>query len=634
MKKSRIYFSFTIFLILYALVVLKAFKVQILDSEKLVKTSNSQMLRKVKIYPNRGTIYDRNGEPLAINIQTYSLFTIPKLLKGNYISYKKLSYIIPKLKYNEIRKKIHKRQKYTWLARNIRLTRKQVDKIDKLDGIFIQKNSSRFYPNHELLAQSLGFVGVDNSGLSGIEYKLNKKLRGKSKIIKYIKDAKGRPVKFESTGLDHDSTDIYLSIDKTLQALSEKYLKEAVIEHKALRGGVGIIDAGSGEILAIANYPTFDPNNLNSRSRGHRKLSFVSDPIEPGSIFKIFTVASAIENKIVNDKTYYYCEQGKLKVQNHIINEAEASHGHEWLSVEEIVKFSSNIGTTKIAFDLKYPRLKRTLEKFRIGRKIGIELPGESRGILTNKKNVEPLALSNISFGQGVATTGIQILGAYAAIANGGIYHHPTMLKKDKPGEGERILRKETAEKLEGMLIKAVSEGTGGNAKIKNFIIAGKTSTAQKAIKGEGYKSAYIPGFIGYPVNIKKRFVVYVYIEEPGNKQYYGNAVAAPVFKKITQAYLFHNKEYDHWDNSFAQDDKNVIDSIKTKQAAVRINSRKVIPSFVGLDKKSSNKLAMRLNLKIKTKGIGIAKKQYPSAGAPIKKNTTVVIHYGPPSYE
>lgn len=629
--RAKIIFTFSVFCVLFFLVAMKAFYVQVLNRDKLLAYARGQFIRTSRVYPNRGIIYDRNLDPLAINIQTYSIFTIPKMHKGSTKKYEQLAAIIPELNIGEIKKKVSNRNKYTWLARKIRLTKEQLLRINTIEGIFVEPEPSRYYPNHELMAQVLGFVGLDNIGLSGIEYEYDAKLRGEEKIIKYLKDAKGRPVKYETSFPENKTTDIVLTLDKDIQSAAEKFLREAMEKHRASKGGIGIMDAHSGEILAMANYPSFDPNNLSEGDIPYRKLAFTSDPFEPGSVFKILTVASALENKLIRPDTNFYCEQGKLQVLNHFINESDSTKKYEWLSVSDIIAYSSNIGTTKIAFDLTFPKLKATLEKFNVGKKTGIENPGESRGIFTAGENVDPLSLSNISFGQGVATTGIQMLAAYSAIANGGIYTQPTMVKNSKK-ESYRVLSEEVVEQLKGMLIQAVEKGTGPNAKIPNFVIAGKTGTAQKAIKGGGYKS-YIPAFIGFPINIEKPFVVYVYIEDPSTGLYYGNEVAAPVFKKITQYILYKNREIKSLIGG-ANEEQKSVDEIKVRQAAPRSFGPGKIPSFIGLDKLSAERLAKSMGMVINHSGLGLVISQFPDKGGPIRPNQTVELKYEPPRIE
>lgn len=631
---NAVKFTFIVFFVGFLMVAGKAFKIQVIDKDKLVTKSKGQYFRSSKVYPRRGNIYDRNGNPMAINIQTYSIFTIPKNVKDKDKTYKSLSKILPNHSLSYIKNRIKKRKRFTWIARKIKLSKDQVKAIKELKGVYIDSVPKRLYPNGELLSQLIGFVGIDNAGLSGIEYLFDKDLRGKPQVTKYIKDNKGRPVKFEKVDKGNHAKDINLTIDKEIQYIAEKYLKEAVLKYNANKGGIGVMDVQTGEILAMANYPTFDPNKVKKSDKKYRKLSFVSDPFEPGSTFKLFTAASALENKIATPNTNYYCEGGKLRVSGHIINEAESAKKYEWLSLEEIIRYSSNIGTTKMAFDLTFPRLYKTLESLGIGVKTDIELPGESRGILINDENVSPIKLSNISFGQGVATTGIQMLAAYGAIANNGIYTRPTILKNQPLKERQkRVMSEKTAHQLTDMLVKAVEDGTGGNAKIKYFSIAGKTSTAQRPDKDGGYKG-YVPGFIGYPTNVKDRFVIYVYVDNPEGKKYYGNLVATPVFKKVAEHILFKNKEFNDIARKSDKIQKEQFESFKPVTKRRRSIVKGKMPDFIGLDKKTAMEIARKWGLKILHRGIGVVSKQSIVPGNPLDRDTPIRLFYTPPSYE
>lgn len=629
--RNKVIFLFCLFLLGFVLILGKAIKVQIIDRADLIARSKSQIFREITVYPKRGNIYDRNGNPLAINIQTYSIFTIPKNIKDVNAALKKLSKAVPKLNLDKLKRKTKGRERYTWLARKIQLTKDQVEAIKDIKGIYIDSVPKRLYPNHEVASQVLGFVGVDNVGLAGTEYLFNDDLKGKPKVVKYVKDAKGRPIKFESQELGSNAKDIYLSIDKDLQAAAEKYMKEAVVEHDADGGGFGVMNSQTGEILAIGNYPTFDPNKWKAGTEKSRKLSFATDPFEPGSSFKTFTVISAFENKIATADTSFYCERGHLKVEDHIISEADTKKKFEWLTVEEILKYSSNIGTTKLAFDLTFPKLKKTILKFGFGQKTGVEVPGESRGIFTDKENVPPLSLSNISFGQGVATTGVQMLAAYATIANKGLYIKPTLIRGGNATEKARpLIKEEVAKELERILIQAVESGTGQKTKIDLFTIAGKTSTAQRVSPNGGYRG-YISGFIGYPANIKSPIIVYTYVDNPKGRHYYGGTVAGPVFKKITEYYLFKNKDF----SNLAIDEErdiNKIDTVQVKHSSTRIYSANKAPNFIGLDKRSSGNIANKLKLKVRHQGIGVVYEQLPAAGEQVDEGAVITLKYRPPS--
>ena len=653
-EKNRIIFVFTCFCLFFLLVLGKAFKVQLIDASDLIVRANSQFLRQATVYPKRGNIYDRSGHPLALNVQTYSIFTIPKATDKKNDVYKRLAKIVPELSYKEMVSTIKKRKKFTWLGRKLRLTKDQVEDIKELKGVFIEGTPERTYPNHELLSQVVGFVGLDNRGLSGLEYMYDKELRGDPVTLKYTIDNKGRPIKFEShQNVTAQAKDIYLTIDKDIQGMAEKYLKEAVIKHNADKGGIGVIDVSTGEILAISNYPTFDPNDVRGSAPESRKLSFAIDPFEPGSTFKIFTAASALENKVAKIDSTYYAEQGRMRVDNHWIKEAESHEKFEWISVADIIKFSSNVGTTKLAFDLTFPKFKKTLKELNFGNKTGVEVPGESRGIFTEADNVTPLSLSNMSFGQGIAVTGVQMLAAYAALANGGEYIKPTLIKRDPSiqtvselePENEnqlekrrRVFSKKTTEDLTKALVLAVEKGTGTAAQIPHFQIAGKTATAQRVDKNGGYKG-YVSGFIGYPVNVDKRFVIVVYIDNPKTGGYYGGAVAGPVFKNLAEYMLYKNKDIsrlaEHEDSDY--DLKNVktnIDIVQVKESSTRSLTPGVVPNMIGLDKITTTNIGNKLNLQMIHKGMGVVSSQFPSPGSPATVDTVVKLEYSPPTYE
>jgi cell division protein FtsI (penicillin-binding protein 3) len=627
-----------IFCFLFAVVITKAFYIQVINKSKLLAYAKSQFIREVREYPNRGNILDRNGNPLAINVHVYNLFTIPRNKNAEFYSQlKALGKIVPELPYQKLRGLVQKRTKYTWLARKIKLREDQLKKIKKLDGIFVESHAERVYPNRELLAQTLGFVGIDNGGLAGIENSMNAQLKGKPQVVKYIRDAKGRPIKYETKAVEMTSLDIQLSIDKDIQGALESYLKEAVTHHQAFRGGAGVMDAETGEIFAIANYPTYDPNKATQYPLENRKLAFVTDPFEPGSIFKTLTITSALENKIAKPETKFYCEGGRMRVQNHWISEAETHEKFEWLTVADILKFSSNVGTTKIAFALKYQKLRETLDKFQVSQKTGIEIKGESKGILSYraKDKVRPLSLSNISFGQGVATTAIQMLRSYAAIANGGYLVTPTLLKSDKSQliPKNKIISNKTAADMTKMLISVVNEGTGDSARIPHYEVAGKTGTAQRVSPSGGYQG-YIGSFIGFPVNVNRKFVVMAYIDHPTDNGYYGGVTAAPIFKKITQYILYKKKDFAQFAKYDEKSNTKNLDEIHTAQSQMtKVFAPGFVPDFTGLDKASAVELAQQRKIVVDLHGFGVVTKQSIAPGTSIAEGSNLRLQFEAPTY-
>ena len=641
---KRITFVFLVFVVFFLAIVSKAFYIQIYNQKTLKNYAQSQVLRKEVIHPKRASVFDRNGAPLAINITAYNLFMMPQDIQLTAEGIRKLVDIIPTLNYEKIRKDVITRKKFTWISRKQKLNEDQLKKLKKIKGLNIDRTVKRYYPNGELLAQTLGFVGIDNKGLAGLEYKLDERLRGKKIVTSYYKDAKGRPIKIESQEFEEKNTDLHLSVEIDVQNILEQSLQEAVKKHKADLGGAAVLNANTGEIIAMANYPTFNPNEYSKSKISQRKLSYVTDPFEPGSTMKLLTVASALSFQTAQSKSMYYCEKGDYKIGKHKIREADTKKKFEWLSVSDIIKYSSNIGTTKIAFDLGYKNLKNTFDKFRIGRKTGIELPAESKGIFRNGENISRIKLSNMSFGQGVATTGLQMLAAYGAIANGGYYIKPTLLKRDKTAEKEKILDSNVVDQLREMLIKAVTDGTGKKAMIKNIDIGGKTSTAQRVSKDGGYEG-YVPGFAGITFGTETPYVTLVYVDNPKEGGYYGNTVAAPVYKKITEYLLFkHTKNYR--DEAVSEkiikpaSVKVVKEKVKTQiktNAKVKSKKTKVVrkgitPNFIGLDRASVEELAASKNLEVEINGYGLVYSQSPKAGE--KSAQKIKVKLKAPTYD
>ena len=248
------------------------------------------MVRESVIYPKRANIVDRSGEPLAINIQTYSIFVYPLEVKGKS-KYQKIAEVLEYEDLMKVMNKVGDRVKFTWIERKVELSEDQVMALKKIDGVYLEKNVKRFYPNDSLLSQVLGYVGVDNKGLSGVELVFDHDLRGRAKKIKYVRDAKGRLIKYIGGSVSEQQKPLELSIDKDIQAFAEKSLKEGIEKFNALGGGIGVMDVQTGEILAMANYPDFNPNNIKRGDVANMKIPFVSDPFEPGSVLKTFTVA-------------------------------------------------------------------------------------------------------------------------------------------------------------------------------------------------------------------------------------------------------------------------------------------------------------------------------------------------------
>lgn len=610
--KKKIYFTIVIFSFLYSLLIGRSFYLQVYKRDQLIKYADTQFIRNIKLAPQRGIIYDKNMVPLAVNIQRFDLYAMPQDMKSRSSIFA-VCKIVNGIDCKEIYHKINQRNKFTWIARGISLNEKQLISLRKIDGIYINEIFSRYYPQKTVASTLIGHLNIDNEGIAGIEYSFNEQLKGNTKEITYFKDAKGRPVRLDTYQFNGKGKDVILSIDHKLQASTEKFLTEGIEAVKAKSGGVVILNAKTGEVLTLATSPNFDPNNYSKYSQNARKLSILTDPFEPGSTFKIFTIAAGIEENKITPQSKYFCENGKMKIGKYIVSEA-AGHKFGSLTVKDIFKNSSNIGTTKIAMDIGYQKLHKFFEKLKFGQLTGIEIKGESKGLYKEIKKPSLIHLSNLSFGQGLATTPLQIALAYAAIANDGVMPMPTIIKRENEDVPlTRVMSVKTARTLQNMLIQVVEDGTGYNAKINQFEIAGKTSTAQK-VGSDGKYSGIIAGFIGFPINANEKIIVYVYVDEPKEK-IYGNDVAAPIFQKIMSQYLYESLNVKP--TKIAKE-KIYIDEVTSKSAAIiREKSPHTIPNFIGMDKVSALELAQKNNIEIDVKGAGVVEKQIPAPYTP-----------------
>lgn len=547
--KSRLVFIFIVLLGLWGVLLFRGVALQIFGNEKLETLKARQFSKQIKLPSRRGTIYDRHGKTLALSMTTYSLFADPLLInKPRNVAWRLKKLL--KLPLRQTKKKLTRKGRFVWLKRG--LSKEQRDQILswKVRGLSFIEEARRVYPNGALASQVIGFVGRDGKGLEGIEKRYDSLLADKEKKVHVRRDARGRPLIATVDWFEDqvDGKDIFLTLDSDLQFFIEKELQGAVERFSADSAVALVLDVENSEVLAMAGYPTFSAEDR--RRKGWSKWSknrVLTDAFEPGSTMKTILMAAALKNDVVTPNKKYYCEDGQFKIGKRIIREADSRHHFEWLTVSDILSKSSNIGTSKVAFDLGDKKYFKTLREFGFGEKTGIDFPGESKGIV-NTLPWSPHLLANISFGHGVSSTPLQMASAYAAIARGGVWKTPVLIKEVKDSLGQevekeqsseivsrRILSEEVASQLTMMLTSATgSEGTGGNARVSGFLVAGKTGTAQKVKpNGRGYmKGAYISSFAGFVPAQDPRFVIYIAVDNP-QKTYYGSAVAAPVFSRI-----------------------------------------------------------------------------------------------------
>ncbi len=547
--RFRIFFIFGVFIFFFAAIFARAFQLQVIEGKHLQRMAARQHRRIVNIQSKRGGIYDRNLKELAVSLEVDSVYVQPQKVDSPRETAKRLA---PMLSMNapELERKLRSDNNFVWLKRQVDLTKSQRKAVEDLDGIGLIKESRRYYPNRQLASNLIGFTGVDSKGLEGVELFYDKMLRGEPARFSSDKDAMGRLILYEDidkTAPVHGMV-VELTIDKTIQYIAEKALKKEVEDSSAKGGTALVMDPGTGEILAMASAPTFDPNDFGDFSEREWRNRAITDAVEPGSIFKTFLISAALEENAVKTSDAFYCENGSYRVANRVFHDVDKNG---WLTVPQILKVSSNIGAAKIGERLGKVHLYRSLKAYGFGEKTGIDLPGEAIGLLRPYNKWSKVTLETISFGQGVSATPLQLVTAISAIANGGFLMKPYMVraimdhdnrivKEFNPVITRRVISENTAKKMTEMLIGVTQPGgTGVKAALDGFEVAGKTGTAQKAdLKAGGYAhGAFTSSFFGFVPARNPRLAIIVMIDEP-KRFYHGGEAAAPVFKEIAQQSL------------------------------------------------------------------------------------------------
>lgn len=545
--KSKIITLFIFICVLWSALVFRAAYLQFVPHEKLNALQEKQFQTVVSLPARRGSIVDRNGKDLAMSSPTYSIYADPKIIEDRKATAKLLAKVL-KANPNEVFAKIKdKTKRFVWIERLVSVSQVEEIKTAKIRGLGFVEEWKRVYPNDQLLATTLGFVGKEGQGLEGLELFYDNELKGESKKVSMRKDARGRPL--IQDGMLFTETpqgkEIKLTIDSDLQYFVETELKQALIKHDAEGAYAVVLDAKTSAIRAIASLPSFDSNNPAKASPGLRRNRSVTDTYEPGSTLKTFVIAQALEEKVYQANSKIWCENGAFRIGKRVIREAEANHSQGLISVSEVLAYSSNIGTSKIALKLGDEKLRQGLMKFGFGQKAGTDLPGEAKGIILGLPWRDHL-LANVSFGQGMTASPLQMANAYAAIANGGVLNAPhivesiTDLDTNKITTTERkqirrVISEETAQQMRLMLAGVTSgRGSGLAARVEGYIVGGKTGTAQKVrTEGRGYiPGGYIGSFTGFIPANDPQYVIYVALDYP-KKGYYGSQVAAPLFSSI-----------------------------------------------------------------------------------------------------
>ncbi|HYL92412.1 MAG TPA: penicillin-binding protein [Alphaproteobacteria bacterium] len=519
---------------------------QVVDYGFLAQKAAHQQLRSIEVSPVRGNIYDRNGNELAMTINVDSIFAVPAEVPDISSTARLLGRIL-KTDSADIENRMRASRAFAWVARKVDNETSVRIRSLKLKGIYFQKESKRFYPKGELAAQLLGYVGLDDEGLGGVEREFDSKLQGKPGRMLISMDAKrrwfGRVEKNPDPG-----ENVGLTLDEKIQYIAERELEKAMRETQSVSGAIIVQNPHTGEILALANRPTFDPNAFNRAAPNAMKNRAVSDIYEPGSTFKVVTLAAALEEKLTRPQELIDCQMGSIVVNGHTIHDHKP-YGE--LTVAKVLANSSDVGTIKIALRLGDERFDRYIRAFGFGTQTGIELPGETRGITKPVSRWSKVSIGAISMGQEIGVSAVQLISMVSTIANDGVYVPPriiagttpprstTQLIAFHPPAGRRIISAMTAAQMKHMMEGVILSGTGPRAILNGYSSAGKTGTAQKIDPATGTYSKWrhIASFAGFaPVN-NPAVTVLVILDSPVGP-HEGGQVAAPVFSRVAQQVL------------------------------------------------------------------------------------------------
>ncbi len=525
-------------LALLALLAARAVFLQAWDSNYLQEQGNARHLRVVEDNSHRGMILDRNGEPLAISTPIDSLWANPDELSAQHARWPALAKLLD-ISVRDIGQQVrrHSGREFMYLKRHVAPQTAQRVMALGITGVALQREYRRYYPAGAVAGHVVGFTNVDDEGQEGLELAYNNWLRATPGKKRVLKDRLGNVVEtVESISLPVPGRDLTISLDRRIQYLAYRELKAAVAEHKARGATAIVLDARSGEILALVNEPGFNPNNRNKlRSQVFRNRA-VTDVFEPGSTLKPFTIAAALESGKFFPNTLIDTAPGNMQVGRNTIRD---THNYGLLTVAGIIEKSSNVGATKIALALNKNALWQMLTRAGFGSTTKLGLPGESPGVVHPPSSWGPIEQATLSYGYGISVTTLQLAHAYGGLANDGVTVPLTLLRRDQPVEGVRTMSDKTARQVRAMLERAVGrDGTGTAAQVYHYRVAGKTGTVHKLAGGSYAEKNYLALFAGFAPASDPRLVMVIMVDDPSGDTYFGSQIAAPVFGKVMSGAL------------------------------------------------------------------------------------------------
>ena len=618
--RKRVGFTLGAVMFCFSLLLGRLVYVQFIWAEELGQQALDMRMQDIPIQPRRGIIYDRNGHELAFSIDVESVYAIPAQIKDPLKTAETLAPILD-MKYDKLVSILTRKSAFEWIKRKIPDDIARKVKEHRLLGIGFTQESMRVWPKGSLLAQTLGIVGIDNDGLEGLEYEYDKILRGVEGKFTVEVDAIGEALPQSQRGYTPpvQGKNLVLTIDEVIQFIAERELEAKVKESNAEGGVVIAMNPTNGEILAMAIRPNYDPNKYDESPSANRRIRAITDSFPPGSTFKPVTAAAGLESGAITPNDTFYCG-GSTKVGPDTLH-CHRDDGHGSQTFYEVIQNSCNVGFVQMAQRIGIESFYKYIDLFGLTSATGIDLPGETNGIIIPEQDAKPIDLAVMSYGQTLQTTPLQITASLAAIANGGQMVVPHLVKETTDNLGnvlesknyepvKQVLSAKTAEELRIALERVISDGTGSAAYVPGYRLAGKTGTSNKIVDGRVAEGKYIASFAGFAPANDPKIVLLVMIDEPKG-EYYGGLVAAPVFSAVMRDVLLYLEIP-------PQDDA------KTENEAVPI----YVPDVTGKDIAAAQAELREKELTARKEGLGTTVvSQFPIAGARVLKNTNVILY-------
>ena len=625
------------FLAAWALVVIaRLVHVQLVRHDHYVARAQRQQERTLDLNPVRGAILDSRERVLAESVPAESIYADPQAIADRAAVARKLAKVKGLgLTARELQSRLRGDGSFAWIARQLPLEVSAEVKKLQLPGIYFLESRRRSYPRATLAANVIGYVGVDGTGLAGIEHSFDEHIHGTPGKVTLLKDARKAMYLVGGDGPNRprDGHNVVLTLDSVIQFIAERSLEKAMKTWRATGGSVIVMDPNDGAILAMASYPTFDPNRFRDFNNVAWRNRNIHDVYEPGSTFKIVTAAAGLEERLVTPSQMLDCGNGQIQVANVTIGEHD-NHQYGMMSFEDVIVNSSNVGTVRVGLALGQQRMYDWIRRFGFGEKTGLPLPGEETGILRQPKRWSLVSPASLSIGQEISVTPLQVVRAVAAVATGGMRIEPRIVEKVVDDDGKtiyeppriapkRVMSEKTAAVLNEILKSVVTRGTGTSAALAEHVVAGKTGTAQKAARGGYSLDRFVGSFAGYVPADRPRLAIVVVIDDPRG-QHYGGTVAAPVFREIAEGSLrYLGVAPSIPSRSIGIEAPLLAAFSQSPKAATEANS---VPDLRGLDARAAIARAVSSGLTVRAIGSGVVTSQDPVPGGALPDSRQVTL--------